>query len=226
MYSVLIRDDLDRHQKVTSMLNSIRLYLGAEFGVLSRLGESVEYEPGCVSPGNSNVGDRLSPEFFRQAIQSRQIVTRENVDNWRAYVACPVFIGGELAYVLEFGSTDRRGAEIVDEKEFHISDLTLNILGVVGQWIGAEYRLLEQEKRSLDRATEVRQRLGVISPRERQVLSLLSRGESSKTMARMLDISPKTVEMHRANLLRKTNAKSSTELVQLAVISGIFERTQ
>jgi len=57
-----------------------------------------------------------------------------------------------------------------------------------------------------------------------EVLKLLTQGEPTKSMARILDISTKTVEMHRANLLRKTNAKSSTELVQLTVISGFFDQ--
>ena len=54
------------------------------------------------------------------------------------------------------------------------------------------------------------------------MLELLILGDSTKIMARKLSLSTKTVEMHRASLLRKTAARSSTELVQLAVNAGVF----
>ncbi len=55
-----------------------------------------------------------------------------------------------------------------------------------------------------------------LTTRERQVLALICSCQSSKSIADELGISPKTVEYHRSNLLRKTNAKSSANLVQLA----------
>jgi two-component system, LuxR family, sensor histidine kinase TtrS len=48
------------------------------------------------------------------------------------------------------------------------------------------------------------------------VLDLIAQGYSSKEIALQLDISPKTVEFHRANLLRKFEARSATQLVALA----------
>lgn len=55
-----------------------------------------------------------------------------------------------------------------------------------------------------------------LTKREREVLALICNGQSSKSIADELGISPKTVEYHRSNLLQKTHAKSSTNLVQLA----------
>ena len=55
-----------------------------------------------------------------------------------------------------------------------------------------------------------------LTKREREVLALICGGQSSKSIADELGISPKTVEYHRSNLLQKTNAKSSANLVQLA----------
>ncbi len=55
-----------------------------------------------------------------------------------------------------------------------------------------------------------------LTPREREILAQITQGLSSKEIARALDISPKTVEYHRANLLRKYGARSSTQLVALA----------
>jgi len=46
------------------------------------------------------------------------------------------------------------------------------------------------------------------------ILAEIVRGQSSKEVARALDISPRTVEFHRANLLKKFGAKNTAELVR------------
>ena len=51
------------------------------------------------------------------------------------------------------------------------------------------------------------------TPREREVLDLIAAGHSTKEIARLLGVSPKTVEYHRANLLRKFGARTSSQLV-------------
>jgi PAS domain S-box-containing protein len=58
-----------------------------------------------------------------------------------------------------------------------------------------------------------------LTPRERQVASLIAAGLTSKEIARDLDISPRTVDVHRARLLDKFGAKNSLELV--AQLSGL-----
>ncbi|WP_299784922.1 PhnD/SsuA/transferrin family substrate-binding protein [uncultured Marivita sp.] len=55
-----------------------------------------------------------------------------------------------------------------------------------------------------------------LTKRERQILDYITQGYSSKEIAQRLEISPKTVEFHRANLLKKFDARSSTQLVALA----------
>lgn len=55
-----------------------------------------------------------------------------------------------------------------------------------------------------------------LTRRERQVLALVAQGDSTKEIAIKLRISPKTVEFHRANLLRKFGARTSSQLVALA----------
>ena len=54
-----------------------------------------------------------------------------------------------------------------------------------------------------------------LSPRELEVLRLLIRGEPNKSMAARLQISAKTVEKHRASIMRKTGARNSAELIRL-----------
>lgn len=58
------------------------------------------------------------------------------------------------------------------------------------------------------------QELAELSPRECEIFSLLLNGHSSKEIAKKLDISPKTVDIHRANILKKLNLASYRDLIQ------------
>ncbi|MFC7664564.1 response regulator FixJ [Methylorubrum suomiense] len=64
-------------------------------------------------------------------------------------------------------------------------------------------------------------RIGTLSERERQVLDQLVAGGTSKEIGRVLDISPRTVEIYRAKLMAKTQAANLQELVRWAVLAGI-----
>ena len=87
-----------------------------------------------------------------------------------------------------------------------------------------EQELLEsvQKALSLDEKTrearvlavEVRERLETLSPREREVLDLVVEGISNKEIAKQLDISYRTVEVHRAKVMDKMGAHSLPELVR------------
>lgn len=61
-----------------------------------------------------------------------------------------------------------------------------------------------------------------LTPRERTVLAKLLGGSSSKQAARKLSISPRTVEFHRANIMRKMGARNAAELI--AIVLGLYER--
>ncbi|WEK46664.1 MAG: LuxR C-terminal-related transcriptional regulator [Candidatus Andeanibacterium colombiense] len=65
------------------------------------------------------------------------------------------------------------------------------------------------------RMIEARQRLAELSEREREVLDLLVEGESNKHIARALAISPRTVEIHRANMMKKLDAAHVVQAVRL-----------
>lgn len=69
------------------------------------------------------------------------------------------------------------------------------------------------EERTANQA--LRRRLEQLSPREVDVLRGLLDGRTSKEIARELEISPKTVDVHRANVMRKMGAGTSTELVRM-----------
>jgi DNA-binding NarL/FixJ family response regulator len=64
---------------------------------------------------------------------------------------------------------------------------------------------------------------GRLTPREREVLQLLAEGKSSKEVAVTLDVSVRTAETHRANIARKLDLHSISDLVRYAVRNNIIE---
>jgi two-component system response regulator FixJ len=67
----------------------------------------------------------------------------------------------------------------------------------------------------------IKARLGTLSERERQVLDGLIAGHPNKTIAHDLGISPRTVEVYRANLMTKMAARSLSELIRMAILAEI-----
>jgi len=221
LHDIFVRDDLDRQQKLNSVVDSVRTYLGTEFALLSSFkGET--FEICSVSPLNASSGAPLVLSLARQAIEERQIISRENLPEWRRYIASPVFIRGHLCCVFEFASSLQYQEEEGSDSPRINSELCTRILNLISQWVGNETTLLAEERMHQD----MHKRFEHLSRRETEVLELLMQGDSTKIMARKLGLSTKTIEMHRASLLRKTAAKSSTELVQLAVNANIFQGIQ
>jgi two-component system response regulator FixJ len=66
-------------------------------------------------------------------------------------------------------------------------------------------------------------RIATLSPRERQVMEGLIAGLSNKLIARDYDISPRTIEVYRANVMTKMQANSLSELVRLAMRAGLIK---
>jgi len=82
---------------------------------------------------------------------------------------------------------------------------------------------IEHAGRSRARAEEALVRLQALTPRERDVLEGLVRGHPNKTIAYDLDISPRTVEIHRANLMSKLGVASLSEALRIAFAAGLDE---
>lgn len=71
------------------------------------------------------------------------------------------------------------------------------------------------------RAAEADKILGVLTPRERDVLEGLAKGLPNKTIAGDLGISPRTVEVHRANLMTKLDVRSLSDALRIAFAAGL-----
>jgi len=86
------------------------------------------------------------------------------------------------------------------------------LLGAIDQ----AFHRLERSAEVRERAKEAEVRLNGLTPREREVLDGLAQGLPNKTIAYDLGISPRTVEIHRANLMTKLGVKSLSEALRIA----------
>jgi two-component system, LuxR family, response regulator FixJ len=87
--------------------------------------------------------------------------------------------------------------------------------------------LVERVRRALEYATgqqiadfgadEIRRRMALLTPREREVMQYVVAGNTSKTTARILGVSHRTVEIHRARIMEKMQAESLADLVRMAL---------
>lgn len=81
---------------------------------------------------------------------------------------------------------------------------------------------LDQDHRRHTERSDIQGRLETLSNRERDVLQGLVAGHANKQIAYDLGISPRTIEIYRANLMTKMQASSLSDLVRMALIAGIL----
>jgi len=127
--------------------------------------------------------------------------------------ACPVILitgHGDVALAVE---AMKAGAVDFIEKPFDDAAL----LGA----IRAALELRPASEVDSSARKEAEARLAELSPRERDVLQGLVAGKINKVIAHELSISPRTVEVYRANLMAKTGARSMSELMRIALAAGL-----
>ena len=84
-------------------------------------------------------------------------------------------------------------------------------------------KLLVRDYLNAERPAEEKLNLDGLTDREREVLTHLAEGVGNEEIAEALVISPKTVERHRENIMRKLNLHSRSELVRYAIRKGIIK---
>ena len=106
-------------------------------------------------------------------------------------------------------------AGAIDFVEKPFADRT--ILDAIAQALASREEALSREAQRLD----IDRRLARLTAREREVFERLARGSSNKAVARELDISPRTVEVHRARVMEKLQAPSVSHLVRMAIVAQV-----
>jgi two-component system, LuxR family, response regulator FixJ len=129
-----------------------------------------------------------------------------NVRGWRIPV---IFITGHGTVPLAIAAM-KSGAFDFIEKPLREDSLLESIERAL-RWNDRAY-----EER-LERAT-LQVRMALLTPREREVFELVAAGEPNKVIARHLGISFRTVELHRAHIVEKLQARSLSDLIRMAII--------
>ncbi len=112
----------------------------------------------------------------------------------------------------------RQGAVDLLEKPFNHQEL----LERIQQSIERDVERIRERTRQL----EAWVRHESLTSREREVMHLVAVGKSNKVMARRLGISPKTIEIHRANMMYKMKAESLPDLVRMSIICDDISKYQ
>lgn len=112
---------------------------------------------------------------------------------------------GVSAYVLKDGSPDelKLAIKAVTQGEYYLSP-------AVSKSVVQDY-LCNQNENDLDRLT----------PRQREILQLLAEGKTNKEIARLLDLSIKTVDTHRSQIMTRLEIHDITGLVRFAIRNGL-----
>ncbi|MEM7750718.1 MAG: response regulator [Pseudomonadota bacterium] len=103
----------------------------------------------------------------------------------------------------------RIGASDFVEKPFEPDEMLQAIERAVSQF--------EKDSQTKGARALAHERLARLTPRETEVMQQLVLGRPNKIIAHELDLSPRTVEVHRARVMEKTEAKSLSDLVRLAI---------
>ncbi|MEA3390944.1 response regulator FixJ [Sphingobium sp. CCH11-B1] len=197
-YTIYVVDDDEAIRRSLSFMlrtsgHMVRLFTGG----LEFLKEAGALPPGCV------LLDVRMPDMDGLEVQ-RELRARG--------ITLPVVIMTGHGDVDMAVAAMKAGASDFIEKPFEKAALLA--------CIEAAKTLSLAERGAMARAEEARARLNILTDRERDVLDGLVQGLPNKTIAYDLGISPRTVEIHRANLMQKLEVKSLAEALRIAFHAG------
>ncbi|MCB5175746.1 MULTISPECIES: response regulator FixJ [Microvirga] len=193
----VVDDDVAVRQSLSFLLATVGLPVRLHESAVSFLDSVTEPVAGCI------VTDVRMPEVdgieFLRRLKSRGF-------------SVPVIVMTGHADVPLAVEAMKQGAVDFIEKPFD-DDLFLAA-------VRSALDLQEQNAERTSQTAEVQGRIDSLSERERQVLDGLVAGKANKVIAYDLGISPRTVEIYRANVMGKMQASSLSELVRMALLAG------
>lgn len=194
----VVDDDDAVRRFLGGLIESVNLRVQASASAQEFLDAYETGRPGCIlldirMPGMS--GLEFQKELIKRAIDLPVIIITAHGD---VQAAVQVMKAGAFDFI---------------EKPFSNEMLLDRVQTAVSQSLRSSNGRIRKE--------DVARRLERLTPRERQVMSLVVAGETNKGIARQFDISERTVENHRAKVMGKTGAKSLAELVRMIAILEI-----
>ncbi len=123
------------------------------------------------------------------------------------------FQAGATGYVVKESASEKllKGLESVAKGEYFLdSAVSHQVVKALMKFPGKEAKITDAD-------------YGSLTPREQEIMRLLAEGLSAKEIAEKLFISPKTVENHRANIMKKLGLHSTMELFRYAAKLGLID---
>jgi two-component system, LuxR family, response regulator FixJ len=194
----VVDDDADARDSLCALLESAGLTGEAYESAHAFLNAYQAGRPGCL------IADIRMPDM--DGLELQEELNRRNT-------ALPVIVVTGHADVPLAVRAMKAGAIDLIEKPFDDELLLGSVRRALAQAQGV------REQAAV--ADAAKARIAGLSARERQVLELLVAGQPNKIIAYELDISPRTVEIHRAHVMEKMEAKSLSDLVRAAIAAGI-----
>ncbi|HEY0105561.1 MAG TPA: response regulator [Rhizomicrobium sp.] len=183
--------------------DSIRILLESVGYQVKDFGSAKEFLADRTTVGHCLIADIRMPEMDGLELQ-REVIARK--------LGLPVVIVTGHGDVPLAVRVMKAGAVDFIEKPFDEESLLTSVRRALD--IGSRTRSDAAEAAAAERL------LALLTPRERNVLDQLVIGRSNKVAAYELGISPRTIEIHRAHIMDKMNARSLSDLVRVALAAG------
>jgi two-component system, LuxR family, response regulator FixJ len=195
----VIDDDEAVRDSLAFLLRAAKFDVQAHESAVAFLSALPDLRPGCI------ITDVRMPEMSGLDLLRRL----KELD-----VTAPVIVitgHGDVPLAVE---AMKIGAVDFLEKPFDDDALLISVRAALARGEHEQHRYAER--------IQLKERLATLSAREREVLEGLIAGFPNKTIAYDLGISPRTVEIYRANVMTKMKAASLSELVRMGLVAGIL----
>lgn len=193
----IVDDDAAMRESVAFLLDTENLATRVYDGAHALLSRGDALEPGCIVTDvrmPEMNGLELVGELKRRGVPHPVIVLTGHAD---VSLAVEAMKAGVLDFL---------------EKPFQDETLLRAVRAALAKGEGESGKAKER--------AEIEARLGQLTPRERDVFEAVVAGDSNKAAAIRLGISPRTVEIYRANVMDKMQARTLSDLVRMALLRG------